>query len=92
MTLYSLRNVFRKKRYYVGIFPTWADPPVPPVWERLCQKYRFFPEEIFFVTWAFPYWGVGGVCPRVKNSHVISFFSEDVPNLVLPIAYMLIAR
>ena len=25
-----IRNVFRKKRYYVGIFPTWADPPPPP--------------------------------------------------------------
>ena len=23
--------------------------------------------------------GAGGVCPRGKNSHVISFFSEDVP-------------
>ena len=33
----------------MGIFSTWADPPpAPPVWERPCQKYRFFPEEIFF--------------------------------------------
>ena len=25
-----------KKELYVGIFPTWADPP--PVWERPCHK------------------------------------------------------
>ena len=34
----------------MGIFPKWSDPPpAPPVWERPCQKYRFFPEEIFFL-------------------------------------------
>ena len=26
----SLRDVLRKKRLYVGIFPTWSDPPPPP--------------------------------------------------------------
>ena len=37
-------------------------------------------KKTIFLTWAFPYWGGGGgVCPRGKNSHVISFFSEDVP-------------
>ena len=38
--------------------------------------------KIFFVTWAFPYWGGGGgVWQRGKNSHVLSFFVlEDLPN------------
>ena len=31
------------------------------------------------MTWAFPYWGRGGVCPRGNFSHLIPFFSEDVP-------------
>ena len=32
----------------------------------------------FFCNMGVPILG-GGVCPRGKNSHVISFFSEDVP-------------
>ena len=33
----AVREVFRiKKRHYVGIFPTWSDPPSPH--ERPCHK------------------------------------------------------
>ena len=37
--------------------------------------------KIFFVTWAFPYWGGGGgVWQSGKNSHVLSFFVlESLP-------------
>ena len=41
-------------------------------------------KKTIFLTWAFPYWGDGGgVCPRGKNSHVISFFSEGSPYLAV---------
>ena len=36
-----LRNVFRKKRYYVGKIPTWEDPPSPSM-GIFSTKYRFF--------------------------------------------------
>ena len=37
-----LRDVFRKKRYYVGKIPTWEDPPPPPVWEFFRRNTVFF--------------------------------------------------
>ena len=37
-----LRDLFRKKRYYVGKIPTWADPPPPPSMGTFSTKYRFF--------------------------------------------------
>ena len=57
----QLRDVFRnKKRYYVGIIPTWADPPPPPVWEffrrnavfflKMSQKKFFFENKICFLA------------------------------------------
>ena len=50
-TTYSkaIRDVFRKKRYYVGKIPTWADPPPPLQYGNAHVKNTvFFPGEIFF--------------------------------------------
>ena len=37
-----VRDVFRKKRYYVGIIPTWEDPPPSPSMGIFSTKYHFF--------------------------------------------------
>ena len=39
----DVRDVFRKKRYYVGKIPPWADPPPhPPSMGIFSTKSRFF--------------------------------------------------
>ena len=37
-----LRNVFRKKQYYVGKIPTWEDPPPFPSMGIFFDKIPFF--------------------------------------------------
>ena len=42
-----LRNVFRKKRYYVGKIPTWEDPPPPlPQYGNFFDEIPFFSEDV----------------------------------------------
>ena len=39
----------QKKRYYVGIFPTWADPhPAPQYGNAYVKNIVFFLKKIFF--------------------------------------------